>query len=371
MIRVLHITLVLQAAGIESFIMNMYRHIDRSKVQFDFLVMRDEKEFYDEEIRSLGGKKYTIPENMGNTLVKVAKDSRQIEAFLRQHSYDVVHIHYTTPLRAPYVRAAKKAGAKVRIYHSHSAEVSGKSSLKRIIYQRMRHGLNRWTTDFFACSKAAADWMFTPETAARAKVIYNGIDIERFRFNARARQEVRDEYHLGDRFVVIHTGRFLDQKNHRFVVSLFAELKKDRPDAKLLLLGTGDLLGEIRTLTHSLGVENDVVFLGVRDDVERFLSAADCYVMPSLYEGLPVAAVEAQCAGLPCVLSENITREVALTDLVRFLSLDAPVTEWKKAVLEAARTERRDGSQAVADSGYSVAEVAAQLQNFYEDAAKR
>lgn len=372
-IRVLHVTTVLKAAGIESFIMNVYRHIDREKVQFDFMVMRDEEEFYDQEIKALGGVKHTIQAHAKNIFVKVIKESRALYQFLKKHPYDIVQVHYTTPLRAFYLLAAKKAGVKVRIYHSHSAEVSGKHLTKRIVYQCLRNKIKKWATDYFACSKVAAEWMFPKSLldSGAAKVIYNGINIERFRYNEASRAEIRRAYGLDNRFVMIHTGRFLEQKNHAFILKVFEEVKKQCADAKLLLLGTGDLFEEIKKKAEDARLTEDVIFMGVRSDVERYLSAADCYIMPSLYEGLPVAAVEAECAGLPCVFSTNITQEAALTDRVTFLDLDQPIGDWSEAVLKCRHMPKTDCSSDIRAHGYDIQSVADELQRFYQTALER
>lgn len=372
-IRVLNVTTVFKAAGIESFIMNIYRNIDREKVQFDFMVMRDEKEYYDEEIESLGGKKYTIQKDSKNIFIKVLKESKAFYGFLKIHSYDIVHIHYTTPLRAFYALAAKKAGAKVIVYHSHSAEVSGKSFLKRLLYSILRKCIEKWATDYFACSKVAAEWMFPPKLISeeKTKIIYNGIDVNRFRFDKKSRDVVRNELGVSDEFVMIHTGRFLEQKNHKFVLEVFQKIKMEQSDAKLLLLGTGDLFEEVEHYANELNISDSVFFLGVRTDVERYLCAADCYIMPSLYEGLPVAAVEAECSGLPCFLSTNITREVALTDIVKFLNLSQSSEEWAEEIILSRKIIRHDKSDMVAKGGYDVHEVAKNLQMFYETAVMR
>lgn len=366
-VRILNVTRVFKAAGIESFIMNMYRNIDRSKVQFDFFVMSNEDSCYDEEIQLLGGNKYMINVKANNTFIRIQKEAKVLYEFLCEHEYKVIHIHYTTPLRAPYLLAAKKAGVPVRIYHSHSAEVSGKNRMKLFIYDYFRQKISMWGTDFFACSKAAATWMFTEKLidSGNVKVIPNGIDCNRFRFRENVRDEVRKRLALEDSYVIIHTGRFLEQKNHKFIIEVFKELKKKETNAKLLLLGTGDLLEDIKLQVKSSGLEKDVVFLGVKTEVECYLCAADCYIMPSLYEGLPVAAVEAQCAGLPCVLSENITEEVVLRENVSFLSLDTPISEWRDEVIKYKNIPRKDGSCDVAASGYDVQNVANELQKLY------
>ena len=372
-VRILHITEMLSAAGIESFIMNIYRRIDREKVQFDFLVLRDQKEFYDEEIKKLGGKKYCVISNKKNTLIRIMDESKKIETFLKKNKYDIVHIHYTTPLRAPYLLALKKAGVKARIYHAHSAYVLGKNKMKLIIYDYMRKKITGWGTHFFACSEAAARWIFEDELIKQDKVqvIYNGIDTEKFKYNLQAREQIRKEYNLKDNYVVIHTGRFTEQKNQKFLVRIFEKLEKEMSNAVLMLLGDGELKGEVEQLVKQKGLNEKVLFLGVRPDVNRFLSAADCYVMPSLYEGLPVAAVEAECSGLPCIFSKNITNEVALTDQCSFLSLDEGVDVWLSEIKNYYNENRLDASMIVRENGYDVQDIADKMQAFYLKQARR
>lgn len=372
-LRVLHITEMLSAAGIESFIMNMYRNIDRSKVQFDFLVLRDQKEFYDDEIRSLGGHKYYVHSSKKNTLLRIWDESKQIEKFLKKHKYNIVHIHYTTPLRAPYLLAAKNAGVPVRIYHAHSAAVSGKSKIKLLIYNYYRNKINKWGTDWFACSQAAADWIFSDKLIknGNVEVVYNGIDTTRFQYSEDQRNKIRNKLKLGKSFTVIHTGRFIEQKNQMFILDIFANLLVKCPDAKLLLLGTGKLLEKTKEYAKTLGILENVQFLGVKSNVEEYLCAADCYVMPSLYEGLPVAAVEAECTGLQCYLSTNITKEVALTDETYFLELSQSAEVWANKIICNRKVDRHDKSQMVAKNGYDVKDAAMRLQNKYIKMARR
>lgn len=369
-IRVLHITEMLSAAGIESFIMNMYRNIDRNKVQFDFLVLRNEKEFYDDEIKNLGGKKYFIHSNIKNTWLRILDESHQIELFLKEHPYEIVHIHYTTPLRAPYLLAAKKAGVSTRIYHAHSAAVSGKSKLKLFIYKYYRKKIMEWGTTWFACSKAAAKWIFPEQLlqTGNVEVVCNGIDTERFKYNKNRRCLIRKQLELGDSYTLIHTGRFIEQKNQMFLLDIFKELKEKIPNAKLLLLGKGELLEKTEEKAKRLEIENDVLFLGVKENVEDYLFAADCYVMPSLYEGLPVAAVEAECSGLPTVLSETITKEVQLTNNVSFISLEKSAKYWSEQICKYKEFKRIDSSMDIANNGYSILIGAKRLQKYYENA---
>lgn len=370
--RILNVCEVFQAAGIESFIMNMYRNMDKEQVQFDFFVMSKEKEIYDEEIKALGGKKYGIKVDEKNTLIRIMKEADLLYRFLLKHPYDVVHIHYTTPLRAFYLQACKKANVKVRIYHSHSAFVDGKGKVKTFIYNILKKQMKKWGTHFFACSHVAADWMFDQSIIQNKQyqVIYNGIDVNKFKYNEEYRQEIRKELNLKDEFVFVHTGRFLEQKNHRFLIELFSKYHQEDPNSKLLLLGVGDLQDEMRALVKTLNLENDVLFLNVRKDVYKVLSGADCYIMPSLYEGLPVAGIEAQCSDLPCLFSSEITKEVKLIDDVTFLDLKDEMEVWIKAMKKSKNHIRQDVSQKIIDGGYDIKKGAKDLQDFYTNAIK-
>lgn len=368
MIRVLNVTEVFQAAGIESFIMNMYRHMDRDKVQFDFFVMNDQKEIYDDEIAALGGHKFTCKVNQSNTLLRILAEAKQLEKFLKDNHYDIVHIHYTTPLRAFYLKACLKAKVKVRIYHSHSAYVSGKGKLKTMVYDYLKNKIAKWGTHYFACSKVAAEWMFNKDILnnKQYQVVYNGIDPLRFAYDETKRQKIRDELKLNDDFVIVHTGRFSQQKNQSFLIDLFASFKEKHSQSKLLLLGEGEMLEGLKAKVDEMNLSDSILFLGVRKDVDCILSGADCYVMPSLYEGLPVAAIEAQCSDLPCILSSEITSETKLLEAVNFVALDASQDEWIKAI-EAQMNHKRDNQVATIQAkGYDVNLGAKKLQTFYE-----
>lgn len=373
LIRVLHVTEMLSAAGIESFIMNVYRKIDREKVQFDFLLLRNQKEFYEDEVIKLGGKKYFIESKFKNTFLRIIDESFQIYKFLKNNKFDVIHIHYTTPLRAPYLLAAKMAGVKVRIYHSHSAYVEGKSNYKLLIYKYFRKKISSWATSFFACSNAAAKWMFEPKIIdTEVNVINNGIDVEKYKFDFLARKEIREKNNIReDAFVLIHTGRFSEQKNQSFIIELLSEIRKIDNNVYLFLIGEGNLKKEIQEKASMLGVSDIVNFVGITPEVNKYLSAADCYVMPSLYEGLPVAAIEAQCAGLPCIFSQNITQEVSLTPNNYFLNLEDSILLWRDKIIALKKYKRYDNSSETIEKGYDIGKTTDNLQNFYINSAKK
>ncbi len=367
-IRVLHVVEELSAAGIESFIMNVYRNIDRSKVQFDFLVLRNEREFYDDEIRLLGGKKYFICSDKSNTALRVLEESGLLENFLRNHHYEIVHMHFTTPLRGFYLKAAAKAGVRTRIYHSHSAEVSGKSKIKLAIYNYCKNIIDKYATHCFACSEAAAKWAYSQNAiqAGKTKIIYNGIDTRKFKFDYAVREDIRKELNINESYVLIHTGRFTEQKNQSFILDIFKALREStNGNIKLLLLGDGPLKETCIEKCKRLELDNDVFFLGVRKNVQDYLFAADCYIMPSLYEGLPVAGIEAECTGLPCIFSKNITNEVSINSNVCFVRLDNQ-SEWLEVLGKMKReNDRARYAETIKKSGYDICDVAFNMEEFY------
>ena len=205
----------------------------------------------------------------------------------------------------------------------------------------------------------------------RVKIINNGIETERFAYNPGARREVRDELGLGGRLAVGHVGRFMKQKNHEFLLVIFSEVIKKRPDAVLLLFGEGELMEQIRKKAGSMGLSESVRFLGQRPDMNRYYQAMDVFLLPSLHEGLPVSGIEAQASGLPVITSDAVTEELKILDQVRFLSLDAPPSKWADLAVSMAETERKDGSAAVAAAGYSIEETARELEEFYLRAGRK
>lgn len=337
-IRVAHVVGKMVGGGVEQVVMNYYRHVDRGRVQFDFLVDADSTLVPRDEIESLGGRVFVVPPYQ-----RAFAYQRELVRLFRQERWPIVHSHVNALSVFP-LRAAKRAGVPVRIAHSHST--SGRGELARnVVKDALRPLSNVYPTHRIACSRYAGEWLFGKGVSF--EVLYNAIDLSRFAFDPDARAEVRAELGLAeDRLAVLHVGRFTEQKNHRFLIDVFEGVARRRPDAVLLLAGEGGLRAEVERRVGELGLSGCVRFLGQRADVERLYSAADAFVLPSLYEGLPVVSVEAQAAGLPCVLSDAITREVDVTGSVRFLSIDDP-TPWADslcALEPGERIEVRDGS---------------------------
>ena len=359
---------MLQAAGIESYIMNTYRRINKNEFQYDFFITRDQKEFYDDEISALGGRKFCVDfQDISSTFKRVIKESRYLKEFLMKNHYDVIHIHSGTPLRFMYLIAAKKAGVKTRIYHSHSAKVKGPHKLiflKHSLFKLFKQFIPFYATDLFACSELAGEWMYPKRCLNKVHVVKNGIDINLFDFNAEKREQMREELNVDDNFVIVHVGRFNAQKNHVFLMNMFEEVLKEIKNAKLLLVGEGELYDEIYKLVESKELMNAVDFLGVRSDVSSILQASDIFVLPSNYEGLPVVGIEAQSTGTYCLLSENVTSEIKITDNIELLPIDS-FEPWVNAMKKQQNNKKSSVRDDIINSGYEIQTTVNFLEKFY------
>lgn len=360
-IRVLHAVVNMNRGGAETLLMNLFRNIDRTKVQFDFLTSKPG--VFDEEIEALGGKIHRIPyiSEVGQLGYRKA-----LRLFFEAHSdYQAVHSHMDK-MSGFVLSAARKAGVPVRIAHSHNTRSEG-GMAARLFKWYAGTKIASAATDLIACSKAAAQWMFRGRSK-QAHILQNGIETERFSFDQVKRDHVRRELGISaDAFVVGHVGRFLKQKNHVYLIELFADLCRTQQNAVLLLAGDGPLRGEIETRVRQLQLSSRVRFLGVRSDVDALLQGFDVFVFPSLHEGLPVTLIEAQGAGLPCIISSEITTEVDLgLGLVKFFPLHEPSVAMKH-LSEAARKhlERTVPADALARKGYDIRSTARWVEAYY------
>ncbi|WBW98948.1 glycosyltransferase family 1 protein [Oceanirhabdus sp. W0125-5] len=362
-IRVLHVVVNMNRGGAETLIMNLYRNIDRTKVQFDFLVHKDVKGAFEDEIISLGGKIHRIPyiTDVGHFGYKKA-----LYKFFKNHSdYKIVHAHMDS-MSGLVLQAAKKAEIPSRISHSHNTRNEG-NSLARLYKSYISNRIIKNSNQLFACSDVAAKWLFKNHSN-RAKVIKNGIDIEKFLFNGNIRDLKREELGISDDTLVLgHVARFNHQKNHTFLIDIFEEVHKRKSDSLLLLVGDGALRGSIEEKVRRLNLENSVKFLGVRDDVNELLQALDIFLLPSLHEGLPVTLIEAQAVGLNCVISDTITKEVDLgASLMEFISLSESNNKWAEKLLSL-NIINKDATNELRKNGYDIQETAIWLQRFYSN----
>lgn len=357
-LRVLQVVTKMDRGGLETFIMNMYRNMDRSRVQFDFLCHREGHFAYDDEIEELGGRIFSVPRC--NPLDPLY--FRALDKFFVHHPYRVVHSHIDCMSALP-LAAARRHGAAVRIAHSHSSRQD--RDIKYPLKLVCKRFIRREATDLFACGIEAGKWMFGTDDCT---VVRNAINVDEYAFDEGRRERMRAGLGIAASAPVVgHVGRFAPVKNHAFIIETFSELLKLRPDAVLLLAGDGELLPDAERCASELGISGSVRFLGVRSDVPDLMQAMDVFVMPSLYEGLPLVLVEAQASGLPCVISGSIPPDCDLegSDISR-LSLTAPAAHWAEALHDILADRDRDGgADAVRRAGFDARETARWLQNKY------
>ncbi len=355
-VRILHIVTYMGRGGLESMLMNYYRHIDRSRVQFDFLVHRDFEADYDKEIQSLGGKIYHI-----SRLIPWSNQyRRELKSFFQAHSeYKIVHVHQDC-LSSVALRCAKECGIPVRIAHSHNSNQD--KNIKYLIKLHYMKKIPKYATSFFACSQTAGEWMFRRK---EFQILNNAIDAKKYQGDLKTADMIRDQYALNGKLVVGHVGRFRKQKNHEFLIDIFDALIKRNPDSVLLLAGDGDLQSVIAEKVQQLGLTDKVRFLGACSNVDQLLQAMDVFVFPSLYEGLPVTMVEAQAAGVPCVISDKVPPECIITDLVTRKSLQDSPESWAEEILKHQNRNHENTYDRICTAGFDIEANARKLQAFY------
>lgn len=357
MIRVLQIVTYMGRGGLETMLMNYYRHIDREKVQFDFLVHREFEADYDAEIKELGGKIYHI-----SRLVPWSKSYKnELKHFFEEHpEYKIVHVHQDC-LSSVALKCAQECGIPVRIAHSHTS--SQNKNWKFIVKKYYMKQIPQYASELFACGKEAGDWMFSGH---EYRIICNAIDVSDYQYSQEEAIKIRRELQVENYKVIGHVGRFNEPKNHTFLVDIFAEYLNIDKNARLLLVGDGDGRAEIERKVQSLGIAEQVLFTGVRPDVNRLMQAMDIFVFPSLYEGLPVTLIEAQASGLRCVISERIPGECNVTEgLISTMNLEDTPQKWAEHIYKRIEYSREEHRQEFVKTGYDIASAAEKLQEYY------
>lgn len=360
MIRVLHIVTVMDRGGLETFIMNVYRSIDRTKIQFDFLVHRNSEGAYDKEILSLGGRIFHV-RKFNPLNVKYYNDLFRILKMLRS-DHSIVHSHLDATSAVPLF-LAKLAGYKNRIAHSHSS--SADKNWKYLAKLVLAYPIRFLATDLFACGIRAGKFIFGDKT--KFKIICNGIDVNVFSFNDRIRNEVRRELNVENKKVIMHIGRFFSVKNQKFIVENLCGNIKYNQDVIFVLVGDGPDRKKIEEYCKGRNMENKIKFLGTRGDISRLLQGADLFVFPSLYEGLPLTLVEAQTSGAKCFISDSIPDDCILTDLIEKIPLD-DINRWIYCINMNDGTDlskRYKYSAVIRDKGFDVIDTAVYLQKQY------
>jgi glycosyltransferase involved in cell wall biosynthesis len=359
MIRVLHIVGTMDLGGIEQFIMNVYRNIDREKVQFDFIVHKEEKNYFEDEIHELGGRVFRVPRKSSGIIKNMAK---MYTILLRNQGYEIVHIHNNSALCLTDLIVAKLCKTKFTIVHSHSTSTAKR---KKILNRIFRPLMIKFADKKLACSDLAAQWLFGK--TSEVIIINNAIDAIKFKYNEQSARKYRTNMGIHPDTVLIgHIGNFSYAKNHMFLIDIFKSVVEINKNSKLILVGQGPLQKDVINKVVELNLEDYVIFAGLRKDIPEILSAVDVLLFPSLYEGFPVTLVEAQSAGLKCIISDTITKQVVLTDLVEQLSLKESPDRWAEKVLSSTkRYNRKNTYQEIMKKGFDVKEEAKRLQNFY------
>lgn len=358
MIRILQSVNIMDRAGLETMLMNYYRNIDRTKIQFDFLTHRTETGAYDEEIRELGGKIYHAPRLYPQNYIQYFNFMNR---FFEEHSeYLIIHSHIDSMSYFP-LWVAKKKGVPVRIGHSHSSKLDKdfKYPIKFFALKKMPTVAN----EYFACSKMAGEFMWPNQ---KFNVVHNAIELNKFAYDEETRRAVRNKLKISNSsFVIGHVGRFYYVKNQFFLIDVFYEIVKEKPDSFLILVGKGEDEAKIRCKISDAGLEEKVLILIDRLDVNELYQAFDIFVMPSLFEGLPVVGVEAQANGLPCVFSQNVSEEVILTHSAERFSLNNNAKEWADLILKKNIERNENAVFELSNSGYDIKKEAKKLENWY------
>lgn len=372
-IRILLLFTVMDRGGAETMVMNYYRHIDRQQIQFDFMVHRERRGAYDDEIESMGGRIYRMPPIYPQNFMRY---KRMLKEFFDEHDeYQIIHSHMSELGYFAFVEA-KRHGVPVRICHAHNAPDFKHENLIQYIklipryyfIRRIRH----LTTDLFVCSHIAGLWLYGEKRQNEFVFMRNAIETEKFLYNVDEANAIRQELGISNQRLICHVGRYNKQKNHSFLIDIFKEIHKIDSDSILLLIGDGDLRKEIEDKVNRLNLRSNVRFLGVRDDVPQLLKASDLLLFPSYYEGLSVVLVEAQATGIKCIVTNSLADETIICeDQMKLVSLQKNAKEWADIVLNEKSEKREHAIEIMKKKGWDVGVNAKWLQDYYLNSMKR
>lgn len=361
-VRVLQIIGIVAGGGVEAVVMNYYEHIDRTKVQFDFIVHNDNKIDITPKVEAMGGRVYKVTPYYKNPVAFMYV----IYKVIINHHYRIIYSNMNT-LSAFPLFAAWLAGVPVRILHNHSTSSPGET--KRIIMKYILCPFARFFANHYLdCSQLAAVWMYGKDLADSGKVtvINNAIDLSKYAFHTEKRKTLRKALGLGDEFVVGHVGRFMFQKNHAFLLDAFAAALKKKPHMVLLLIGDGPLRPKMEEKAQQLGVGAQVIFLGLRSDVQDLYNVMDLFVLQSHYERLPFVGVEAPANGLSCLFSTAVTRETKLTKNAVFFELSQGAERWAEKIASCTGERNLGVEQEMREAGFDIDASALKLEHMYE-----
>lgn len=340
MIRILVFGMTENPGGVESFLISYYRHIDRNRIQFDFLCNSHNLVAYEDELVALGGRVFHITARSKNKILY----RKELEEVFRKHASEwyAIWVNVCSLANIDYLKMAKKYGIKKRIIHSHNSQ-NMDSKLRLVFHKWNKKSIGKYATDFWACSKDAAQWFYNDELMKKAVMIHNAIDVERMRFDKEKRNAIRKQYDMRNKFVIGNVGRLHFQKNQEFAIDVFNDYRRSNPNSVLVLVGQGEDEEKLRKKVYAYGLEKDVLFAGIQRDIQAWLSCFDLFLFPSKFEGLGIAALEAQANSLPVIASNGvIPSEVKMNDNFEFFDLEAGVEKWSSKINGMQNRERLD-----------------------------
>ena len=361
MVRVLEIVTYINGGGVDSVVYNYLSHMDTRDMEIELVAISMGKEQFREKMfKDLSVKIHYVPHNIFKR-IKVVKD------IIKHGRFDVVHAHCEF-LSEWYLGIAKYYGVRIRIMHSHTA--NSRVSFYQHVYRPIGHIIAKLTsTGCFACGENAAIslWGCKYLKDGKCYIMHNAIEVQKFCFDDSIRRKMRDKMGWSNKWIIVSVARLTTPKNHIYTLKLFKEIHKKHNDALLILVGEGELRHELEIRILQLDIKDSVILLGNRDDIPAILSASDCFILPSLYEGFPVVAIEAQANGLPIIMSDNITKECGITDIATFLSLKDPYEKWEEALMRKNSEDRKQYAKIVSDAGFNINEEAIKLKKYYQN----
>lgn len=364
--RILVLGMSPRVGGVERYIITLLHNLDRGSFSIDFLIREDITGKNAEDIKGYYENIYKIPNFTKNPL----KTIRSIKKIAIQNNYDIVHANICLSSSAVYAFLIKLFSKNTKVYiHSHSA-----SDKKKIRHHIIRPFLNKYSDQKIACSENAAKWMFGDKAFRKndVKILNNFIDTKHFLYNAKTRNKIRKELNLEDKFVIGHVGRFVSVKNHQWLIDMFAQLSDKNDNYRLILIGTGELEDKIKSHAKTMGIEKKVQFLGTKSNINEYYQAMDLFVLPSLYEGLPIVCIEAQASGLKCLLADTVDKKADISGNVDFLPLDTPLL-WQKKIRRIAKNgyRRANMQKTIIAAGYDLKKGVEEIEELYKKETKK
>lgn len=360
----------LRLGGIQALAKDILQHNDRSRMVIDMLNLDDGTEYpLKKELEDMGIKVFQLRGVWLRKPWDFFTYWKAVDRFFElHHDYDVVHVH-SGPKNYYILKAARKWGIPVRVAHSHNTGFQSKNPMSIMLGNLLKTPMKKNATQWVGCSKLACEWLFGKGCVekGKAKVILNAIDCDLFTYNEKIREEVRQGLGVTDKFVIGHVGRFEPQKNHMFLLDIFAEVINRRKDACLLLVGTGSLMERVKQKAMTLGLIDKVKFLGFRSDRERIMQAMDTFVFPSIYEGLSVVLIEAQASGMPVFVSDSTTTEVSYSPYIKFLPLKRSASDWAEEIISRGTVERKNMKSEIKKAGFEIHEMIDNLYKLYTE----